>query len=242
MFAFAVTRPKSVAVGFSCGFANCCRFSMFAASRARSAGSIAPSAGTCARCCCSAGASDRREAVDPQREEPLLKVCRHARRAPLEARVDVEPLIERRIVERDVVDIAIEEHVAELQQRARLPFERLARLPSAENLAPEAAVVEERPAPAERQLPDAVERDPMRPGVLARNPLRRRGVILVDDVEPFLGADAEYAALKLSPCENRRWNATSIACVRTLPSGNACAWRPLFPTLMWGKGRSSRFF
>ena len=33
----------------------------------------------------------------------------------------------------------------------------------------------------------------------------------------------EYAALRLRPCENRRWNATSTACVRTLPSGSACA-------------------
>ena len=33
VFAFAVTRPKSVAVGLSCGLAKCWRFSMFAASR-----------------------------------------------------------------------------------------------------------------------------------------------------------------------------------------------------------------
>ena len=110
------------------------------------------------------------KAIDAQREEPLLKVCRHARRAALEARVGVEPFIERRILERDVVDVAVVENVAELQQRSRLPFERLARLPSAQDLAPEAAVVEERPAAAERQLPDAVERDAMRPRVLARDP------------------------------------------------------------------------
>ena len=44
----------------------------------------------------------------------------------------------------------------------------------------------------------------MRPRVLARDPLRRGGVVFVDDVEPFLGADPEYAALRLRPCENRR--------------------------------------
>ena len=145
------------------------------------------------------------------------------------------------------VDVAVEEHVAVLQQRTRLPFECLARLPPAQDLAPEAAVVEECPTAAERQLPDAVQRNAMRPGVLAGRPLRWRGVVFVDDVQPLLGSDArvrrvEAETLREPPLERHfdgvRANLAERQreCLETVPHAHVRIW-PQQPVLLDRRAR-----
>src|SRR6188768_1063771 len=60
--------------------------------------------------------------VDAEREGALLEGRGSLRRIPLEPRVDVEPAIARRVLDVDVVEIAVEEDVlaAPVEQRARL--------------------------------------------------------------------------------------------------------------------------
>src|SRR5205085_9985940 len=90
-------------------------------------------------------------AVHAEREQPCLKFCGNSRRIAFEPRIHVKPFVEDRLVSRNVLEIPIEEEVLtrKIDERSRLPFERLYCLPPAENLAQHASVVQKRPAGAE---------------------------------------------------------------------------------------------
>ena len=118
--------------------------------------------------------------VHTEREHTLLEVGRCPVRILLEAGVRVEPAIERRVVELDVVMFTVEEEVAPVQQPGGLPLERARELPVAEDRREHAAVIQERPAVAERQFPDAAGRDSVRTGVVALLPQGRLALVVVD--------------------------------------------------------------
>ena len=122
------------------------------------------------------------DAVDAEREDALLEVGRPLRRIALEPGVDIEPAIERRVVARDVVEVAVEEDVAPGEERARLVFERAGHLPAAEDRGQHAGAPE-LPAAAERDLGQAAGRDAVRAAVDVRLPQRRLAVELVQELQ-----------------------------------------------------------
>ena len=106
----------------------------------------------------------RTHAVDPERERALLERGRNLGRILLEAGVGVEPAVSGRIVELDVIDVAVKEDIAgPLEQRARLPLVRPADLPVAQDRGEHATVIQERLGAAERELDDEVGGDAVRP-------------------------------------------------------------------------------
>ena len=82
--------------------------------------------------------------IDPQREQSLLEVGRHSRELrskPASTSNQRSSVGSSRAISSIV---AIEEDVPELQQRTGLPFERMTGLPSPENHAEHAAIVQKR--------------------------------------------------------------------------------------------------
>src|SRR5688572_25052881 len=112
------------------------------------------------------------DAIDSEREDALLEVGRYLCRIAFEPGVDVEPAIERRVVDGDVVEIAVEKQVAPREERSGLIFERAADLPAAEDRGNNAGVPE-RPARADRNLGQAAGSDAVRAAVGVRLPQRR---------------------------------------------------------------------
>src|SRR5688500_2496053 len=124
----------------------------------------------------------RTHAVDPEWERALLKRGRHFGRITFKAGVDVEPALNRRIVDLDVLEVTVEENIrigGPLEQRARLPFVRSANLPTAEHRGEHAALVQKRLGVSKGQLDDEVGRDAMWPSVLTCLPDRRLTFVLL---------------------------------------------------------------
>src|SRR5688500_20350856 len=75
----------------------------------------------------------RTHAVDPEWERALLKRGRHFGRITFKAGVDVEPALNRRIVDLDVLEVTVEENISisgPLELRDRLPIVRYPTLPT----------------------------------------------------------------------------------------------------------------
>src|SRR5687767_7077584 len=109
------------------------------------------------------------DAIDSEWEDALLEVGRYLCRIALEPGVHVKPALERRVVARDILEIAVEEDVPPREERSRLVFERAADLPAAENRANNARAPE-LPPRAERNLGQAAGSDAVRAAVGVRLP------------------------------------------------------------------------